>query len=63
MHLYTIIYTTYCLLVSSDKLRKGLVDTMILEREHTHFEPEANWRNRKRFQTADSDYYRTRFEN
>jgi hypothetical protein len=63
MHLYTMIYTTCRLLLLSDKLRKGLVDTMIVETEHTHFELKTSWRNRKRLLTADSDYSRTRFDN
>jgi hypothetical protein len=58
MHLYITIYTTYCILVSSDKLRKGQVKSMIMNREFTVFENEMDWRKRKRLQLLESDDFR-----
>ena len=58
MPLYTTIYTTYCILLSSDKFRKGQVKTMNMDREFTVFENYMDWRKRKRLQLLEADDFR-----
>jgi hypothetical protein len=52
------IYTTSCILASSDTLRKEQVGSMILDREFIHVDKEMNLRNRKRLQALKTDDYR-----
>jgi len=61
MTLYTMIYTTYYILPSSDKFRKGQVRSMNMEREFTVFENDMDYRKRKRFQSLNADEWRTFF--
>jgi len=58
MSLYTIIYTTYCILLLSDKFRIGQVKTMNMDREFTVFENDMDWRKRKRLQLLEADDFR-----
>ena len=58
MPLYTIVYTTYCILLSSDKFRKGPVKSMNIDREFTVFENDMDWRKRKRLQSLEADDFR-----
>ena len=58
MSLYTMIYTTYFILLSSDKFRIGQVKTMNMEREFTVFKNDMNWRKRKRLQLLEADDFR-----
>ena len=58
MPLYTTIYTTYCILLSSDKFRKGQVKSMNMNREFTVFENDMDWRKRKRLQLLEADDFR-----
>jgi len=58
MPLYTTIYTTSCILASSDTLRKEQVGSMIINREFIHVHTEMNLRNGKRLQALKTDDYR-----
>jgi hypothetical protein len=58
MPLYTMIYTTSCILASSDTLRKEQVGSMIINREFIHVDTEMNLRNGKRLQALKTDDYR-----
>ena len=57
MILYTMIYTTCCIL-SSNKFREGPVKSMNIDREFTSFETEMSWWKRKRRQSLDADDFR-----
>ena len=52
------IYTTYCILLSSDKFRRGQVKSMNMDREFTVFENDMDWRKRKRLQLLEADDFR-----
>jgi hypothetical protein len=52
------IYTTSCILASSDTLRKEQVGSMIINREFIHVDTEMNLRNGKRLQALKTDDYR-----
>ena len=52
------IYTTYCILLSSKKFRKGQVKSMNMNREFTVFENDMDWRKRKRLQSLEADDFR-----
>jgi hypothetical protein len=58
MSLYTIIYTTYCILLSSDKFWKGQVRSMKMDREFTVFENDMDWRKRKLLRSLEGDDFR-----
>ena len=58
MPLYTMIYSAYCILLSSDKFRKGQVKSMDMDREFMVFENDIDWSYRKRFQSLDADDFR-----
>ena len=58
MPLYTTIYTTYCILLSSNKFRKGQVKSMNIDRVFTVFENDMDWKKRKRLQSLDADDFR-----
>ena len=59
MPLYTTIYTTYCILLSSDNNRKGELKSMNIDREYTVFENDMDWRKRKRLQLLEADDFRS----
>ena len=62
MLLYIMIYSTCCILLSSENFRKGQVKSMNMEREFTVFEDDRDWRKRKRLQLLEeSDFRGTRF--
>jgi len=52
------IYTSSCILQSSDTLRKERVGSMIMNREFIHVDTEMNLRNGKRLQALKTDDYR-----
>ena len=52
------IYTTYHILLSSDKFRRGQVESMNMEREYTVFENDMDYRKRKRLQSLEADDFR-----
>ena len=58
MPLYTMIYTTHCILPSSDKFRKGQVKSMKRNREFKVFENDMDLRKRKRLQLLEADDFR-----
>ena len=60
MPLYTIIYTTYCILSSSEKFRKEQVRSMKENREYSIFENDMNWRKRKRRLQQEADDFRSK---
>ena len=55
------IYTLYCLPLVSNSFQKGLVESMIIDREFSNVEEENNKKFRKRHHRFDEDYYKTRF--
>lgn len=55
MPLYIVVYTTYCILLTSKKFRKGKMKSMIMDREFTVFEDDMDWRKRKRLQLLEAD--------
>lgn len=59
MPMYTIIYTTYCILLSSEKFRKEQVRSMKENREYSIFENDMNWRKRKRRLQQEADDFRS----
>lgn len=59
MPLYTIIYTTCCILLSSEKLWKEPVRSMEKNREYSIFENDMNWRKRKRRLKQEADDFRS----
>jgi hypothetical protein len=59
MPMYTIIYTTYCILPSSEKFRKEQVRSMEKNREYSIFENDMNWRKRKRRLQQEADDFRS----
>jgi len=58
MPLYTTIYTTYCILLPSEKFRKGQMKSMNMDREFTVFENDMDWRKQKRLQSLETDDFR-----
>lgn len=56
------IYTLYCLPLLSDYFQKGLVKSMIIEREFSKIENETDRNFRKRHRLYGEDYYKARFE-
>ena len=58
MLLYTMIYSTYCIPVSSDKFREEQVKSMNMNREYTVFEDDVEWRKRKRLQLLEENDFR-----
>jgi hypothetical protein len=60
MPLYTMIYSTYCILLSSDKFRGGQVKSMKMDIKFKQFERSIYGWNRKRFQSLDAVDYRNR---
>ena len=54
------IYSTYCILLSSDKFWKGQVKSMKMDRQFKQFERSIYGWNRKRFQSLDAYDYRNR---
>ena len=53
------IYTTCCILLSSDKFRKGQTESMNMDRKFTVFENDMDWRKRKRLQLLEGDDFRS----
>ena len=58
MPLYTIIYTTYCILLLSDEFWKGQVKSMKMDREFTVFENDMDLRKRKLLRSLEGDDFR-----
>ena len=58
MPLYTTIYSTYGILLLSDKFRKGQVKSMNIEQEFMVFENDMHWRKQKRLQSLEADDFR-----
>ena len=58
MPLYIMIYNAYCMILSSNKFRKGQVEPMNIDREFTVFENDMDWRKRKRLQSLEADDFR-----
>jgi len=58
MLLYIMVYTANCILLLSDKFRKGLVKSMNIGREFAVFENDMDWRTRKRLQLLEADDFR-----
>jgi len=58
MLMYTMLYTTYHILLSSEKFRKGQVKSIMIDREFTVFENDMYWRTRKRLQLLEADDFR-----
>ena len=58
MHLYTMIYTTSCILSLSKTLRKEQVGSMIMNREVISVDNEMILRNLKQLQALKTDDYR-----
>ena len=52
------IYSTYCILLLSNKFRKGQMESMNIDREFTVFENDMDWRKRKRLQSLEADDFR-----
>ena len=52
------IYSTYCILLLSNKFRKGQMESMNIDREFTVFENDMDWRKRKRLQLLEADDFR-----
>jgi hypothetical protein len=60
MPLYTMIYSTYCILLLSDRFWKGQVKSMKMDIKFKQFERSIDGWNRKRFQSMDAVDYRKR---
>ncbi len=60
MPLYTMIYSTYCILLTSNKFRKGYVKSMKMDRQFKQFERSIDGWNRKRLLIMDVDDYKFR---
>jgi len=58
MLLYIMVYTANCILLLSDKFRKGQVKSMNIGREFAVFENDMDWRTRKRLQLLEADDFR-----
>lgn len=52
------IYNAYCILLSSDKFRKGEIKSIMIDREFSVFENEKDYRLRKRLQLLEADDFR-----
>ena len=56
MHLYSMIYTTYCILLPLG-ISGRRVNSMNIDREFTVFEYDKGWMKRKRLQALGADEY------